>query len=166
MFQNLEYVLSTDETIKIIRLASSISKILFSFSLIIAVIQAGALSVNYMYLQLVRKTTWFISFLLMFFGFFLLQTTATEVEILKYNIFFVDITIVFIILIIGIFSFITKKQYTLLLGCISYFIIPLIGYKFIDLHILFSISQIVFISFLLVNEKKSINQSKNILIKT
>jgi len=164
LFQNLEFVIISKETALIIQKASRISIILFSFSILISVIQAGTLSVKYMYLPIVRKTTWFLSFLMLFLGFFLHQYyNSPEVyNDVKTNI--IEISTIILIFIVGVFSFINKKQYLLLIGASSYLIILIIGYFFIDKTILFSLSQISFVTFLLINERESIKRSKNRLI--
>ena len=160
------FVFSSKETAIIIQKASKISIILFSFSILIAVIQAGTLSVKYMYLPIVRKTTWFLSFLMLFLGFFSHQYYSSldvnnniETNIIEF------ITIV-LILIVGIFSIINKKQYLLFIGSLTYLLFITVGYNFIDKTILFSISQLSFVTLLLINERKSIEKSKNILIVT
>ena len=161
LFQNLEFLVHSDETKLVLQQASKISKILFSFSFLIAIIQAGTLSIKYMYLQYVRRIAWFLSFLIMFLGFFMLQPNTLDTWYFELKVYFIEIITVTLVFIIGLFSFITKKQYTLLLGSLSFFLIPLIAYFGFDLNVLFSISQISFLSFLLINEKKSIIKSKN-----
>ena len=164
LFQNLELVLNSKETILVVQKASKISIILFSFSILISVIQAGTLSVKYMYLPIVRKTTWFLSFSMLFLGFFLHQyyNNPGVYNEIKTNI--IEIITIGLILIVGIFSIKNKKQYLLFFGAISYLLIVAVGYYYIDKTILFSIAQISFVTFLLVNERKSIERSKNKLI--
>jgi len=164
LFQNLEFVIPSEETSLIIQKASRISIILFSFSILISVIQAGTLSVKYMYLPIVRKTTWFLSFLMLFLGFFLHQffNSPDVYNDIKTNI--IELITIALILVVGIFSFINKRQYLLLSGALSYFVILIIGFYFIDKTILFSLSQLSFVSFLLINERESIKRSKNRLI--
>jgi len=164
LFQNLELVINSRETALIIQKASKISIILFSFSILISVIQAGTLSVKYMYLPIVRKTTWFLSFLMLFLGFFLHQyySSPNAYNDIKTNA--IELITISLILIVGIFSLINKNQYLLFLGSISYFLILIIGYFFIDKTILFPLSQLSFVTFLLINERKSIERSKNKLI--
>ncbi len=164
LFQNLEFILNSKETALIVQKASNISIILFSFSILISIIQAGTLSVKYMYLPIVRKTTWLLSFLMLFLGFFLHQyyKSPETYNSIKTNI--IELITIALILIVGIFSFINKKQYLLLSGTLSYFAIIIAGYFFIDKTILFSLSQLSFVTFLLINERKSIDRSKNKLI--
>lgn len=164
LFQNLEFIFTSKETAIIIQKASKISIILFSFSILISVIQAGTLSVKYMYLPIVRKTTWFLSFLMLFLGFLFHQYYDSPDVYYQIKTNIIELITIGLILIVGIFSIINKKQYLLFIGSLLYLLIIFIGYNFIDKTILFSISQLSFVSFLLINERKSIERSKNILI--
>ena len=165
LFQNLEFILHSQETILIVRKASRISIILFSFTLLISIIQAGTLSVKYMYKPLVRQSAWFLSFALLFAGFYYIQTNEHPLAANTIQIHYVEMLIMLFILIIGVLSIINKKQYLLFLGAITYFLFALIGILGPNKILFFSIAQLSYMSFLLINEKKSINRSKNNLLE-
>lgn len=165
LFQNLEFILHTQETLLIVRKASRISIILYSFTLLVSIIQAGTLSVKYMYKPLIRRSAWFLSFALLILGFLYIQMNKHPLDANTIEVHYVEMLIMIFILIIGILSIINKKQYLLFLGATSYFLFALLGVFSENKILFFSIAQLSYMTFLLINEKKSINRSKNNLLE-
>lgn len=161
-FKNLALLFNSTENTSIILKAGTSTMVLFSFSILIAIIQAGTLSIKYMYLSSVRRYTWILSFFLMFSWFFINQkeivTNSNFLNFILNNIF--EFIIVSFVMVVGIFSYKEKKQLYLLLSGISYFFLLIIFYLFgLNLVTSFSICQLVFITFLLLNEKKTIEET-------
>jgi hypothetical protein len=158
-FKNIALVFECTDSNSIILKAGTSAMVLFSFSILVAIIQAGTLSVKYMYLSKVRKITWFFSFVFMFSWFFInQQDIITDSLIANYvlnNI--VEFLIISLVGIIGIFSFKDKGQWYLLVAGGGYFLLLgvfyLIGIKSI---VSFAICQLFFVTFLVLNEQKTI----------
>jgi len=159
-FKNISLLFDYKDSNSIFLKAGTSTMVLFSFSILISIIQAGTLSVKYTYLSFVRKTTWILSFVFLFAWFFLNQkdiiTESIVVNYLLNNI--IEFIIIAFVFVIGLYSYKDKKQWYLLAGSIGYFgllvIFYLLGVKSI---VSFSICQLVFITFLTLNEQKSIS---------
>jgi len=158
-FKNIALVFEYTDSSSIILKAGTSAMVLFSFSVLVAIIQAGTLSVKYMYLSTVRKLTWFFSFIFMFTWFFVnQQDIITNSIILNYilnNI--IEFSIIALVGVIGAFAYKDKKQWYLLVAGSGYFILLvllyLVGIKSI---VSFAICQLFFVTFLVLNEQKII----------
>ncbi len=160
-FKNTALIFGYTDSSSIILKAGTSTMILFSFSILVAIIQAGTLSVKYMYLSSVRKLTWVFSFVFMFTWFFVNQqdiiTNSIVINYILNNI--IEFLIVSLVGIIGLFSFKDKKQWYLLAASSGYFVLLILFYLIgIKSVISFAVCQLVFVSFLVLNEN-------NILVK-
>jgi hypothetical protein len=163
LFKNSALIISDTEKSSVIYKAGMATFILFSFSILIAIIQAGTLSVKYMYLTKVRKLAWGVSFILMLFWFFLNQidivTSSIFVNYLLNNI--IELLIVSIVTLIGFYAWRNKNYRRLFYGGILYFVILIVLY-YLEMKSIksFAISQTVFVVFLVISEIESIKKGK------
>lgn len=160
IFKNLAIVFGYTQSSSIILKAGTSAMVLFSFSMLISVIQAGTLSVKYMYLSNVRILAWILSFVFMFIWFFVnQQDIITESLFVNYflnNI--IEFLIIAFVFLVGLYSYKDKQQWYLLAGSISYFVMLVLLYIVGVKSILsFSICQLIFITFIVLNEQKSVS---------
>lgn len=161
-FKNTALIFNNLLSTAILLKAGSAAMVLFSFSILIVIIQTGTISIKYTYLPIVRKTTWALSIFFMFLWFFVNQLEIlTNSLVLNYvlnNI--IEFTIVTLVLIVGIYTYLHKKQWYLLAGSISYFLGLFLLYS-INLKSIesFALVQTIFILFIVLNEKKTFIKS-------
>jgi len=159
-FKNTSLFFDYNDKSSIILKAGTSTMVLFSFAILVAIIQAGTLSVRYMYLSSIRKLTWVLSFIFMFLWFFINQqdiiTNSVIINYILNNI--IEFSIISLVFLIGIFSFKDKKQWYLLAAGSGYFILLGILYLFgVKSIISFSLCQLLFVTFLVLNEQQTIN---------
>ncbi len=164
-FKNIAIVFEYTDRNSIILKAGTSTMVLFSFSVLVAIIQAGTLSVKYMYLSLVRKLTWIFSFVFMFAWFFVnQQDIITNSIVLNYILnSIIEFLIILLVGVIGIYSYKDKKQWYLLVASSGYFILLALLY-FIGVNsiVSFAICQLFFVTFLVLNEQRVILKMKDI----
>ena len=162
-FKNIALIFDYTDSSSIILKAGTSAMVLFSFSVLVAIIQAGTLSVKYMYLSSVRKITWIFSFFFMFTWFFVNQkdfiTSSIIINYILNNI--IEFSIIALVAVIGIFSYKDKKQWYLLVAGSGYFILLGLLYLFgVKSIVSFAICQLFFVAFLVLNEQKIILQKE------
>ena len=158
-FKNSSLIFGYTDSSSIILKAGTSAMVLFSFSILVAIIQAGTLSVKFMYLSIVRKLTWIFSFFFMFSWFFLNQqdfiTNSIIINYILNNI--IEFLIIALVVVIGVFSYKDKNQLYLLVAGSGYFILLILFYLIgIKSIVSFAICQLFFVTFLVLNEQKII----------
>ncbi len=163
LFKNTALIISDAEKSSVIFRAGMATFILFSFSILMSIIQAGTLSVKYMFLPKIRKISWGLSFLLMLIWFYI-----NQIDIITSNLFLnyflnniIEFIIVIIVGLIGLYSGKNKNHWKLFYGSVFYFVSLILLY-FIGLKAIksFAISQTIFVTFLLLSEIESIKKEK------
>jgi len=163
LFKNSALIISDAEKSSVIYKAGMATFILFSFSILMAIIQAGTMSVKKMYLPKVRKIAWGVSFVLLMIWFFI-----NQIDIITPNLFanyilnnIIEMLVVVLVGLIGFMSGKDKNHWKLFYGSVSYFGLLILLYFFgVKAIESFAISQTSFVIFLVISEIESIKKEK------